>query len=235
MRFRLIGALWMGLCLGTVATAAASVQQAVTTPEQQFGHEIGADYELVNYTELYEYFGKLAGESDRMIVEDIGLTEEGRPQVMAVITNHRTENRATTATLRGPRRARPRVAGALLAINLRRRATDLAARSRRVRTHAHARLGHDHELLQEHATAAAAEHVGDDISCLEGAGLVEKRNRYSHRQTLIRMSTPAGMFSLLRASTVLGVGSLMWMIRLCVRISNCSRDFLSMCGDRRTV
>jgi hypothetical protein len=23
--------------------------------------------------------------------------------------------------------------------------------------------------------------------------------------------------------------------RLCVRISNCSRDFLSMCGERRTV
>ena len=85
MRFRLIGALSMGLFLSIVTTAAASVQQ-VTTPEQQFGHEIGADYELVNYTELYDYFTKLAGESDRMTVEDIGLTEEGRPQVMAVIT-----------------------------------------------------------------------------------------------------------------------------------------------------
>ncbi|MED5198289.1 MAG: M14 metallopeptidase family protein, partial [Gemmatimonadota bacterium] len=72
--------------LSIVTTAAASVQQ-VTTPEQQFGHEIGADYELVNYTELYDYFTKLAGESDRMTVQDIGLTEEGRPQVMAVITS----------------------------------------------------------------------------------------------------------------------------------------------------
>ena len=86
MRFRLIGALSMGLFLSIVTTAAASVQQ-VTTPEQQFGHEIGADYELVNYTELYDYFTKLAGESDRMTVQDIGLTEEGRPQVMAVITS----------------------------------------------------------------------------------------------------------------------------------------------------
>ena len=87
MRFPLIGALYMGLSLGTVTTAAGSVQQPVTTPEEQFGHEIGADYQLVNYTELYEYFKKLAGESDRMTVEDIGLTEEGRPQVMAVITS----------------------------------------------------------------------------------------------------------------------------------------------------
>ena len=86
MHFRLIGALSLGLFLSIVTTAAASVQQ-VTTPEQQFGHEIGADYELVNYTELYDYFTKLAGESDRMTVQDIGLTEEGRPQVMAVITS----------------------------------------------------------------------------------------------------------------------------------------------------
>ena len=87
MRFSLIGALSMGLFLSTVTPATASVQQPLTTPEQQFGHEIGADYQLVNYTELYEYFQKLAGESDRMTVEDIGVTEEGRPQVMAVITS----------------------------------------------------------------------------------------------------------------------------------------------------
>ena len=87
MRFRLIGAAVTGLLVGTATTAAALVQQSVTTPEQRFGHEIGADYQLVNYTELYEYFQTLAGESDRMTVEDIGLTEEGRPQIMAVITS----------------------------------------------------------------------------------------------------------------------------------------------------
>src|SRR5688572_10654223 len=37
------------------------------------------------------------------------------------------------------------------------------------------------------------------------------------------------------ASTVCGVGSRISSRRLCVRISNCSRDFLSTCGDRRTV
>ena len=87
MPFRLIGAVVMGVLVGTAATSSAVAQQSVTTPEQQFGHEIGADYQLVNYTELYEYFQKLAGESDRLTVEDIGLTEEGRPQVMAVITS----------------------------------------------------------------------------------------------------------------------------------------------------
>ena len=65
----------------------AAAQEVVTSPEQQFGHEIGADYELPNYTELYEYWEKLAGESDRMSVHDIGLTSEGRPQIMAIITS----------------------------------------------------------------------------------------------------------------------------------------------------
>ena len=87
MRFRLIGALVAGLSVMAASGAAASAQRAVTTPEQQFGYEIGADYQLVNYTQLYEYFQKLATESDRMTVEDIGLTEEGRAQVMAVITS----------------------------------------------------------------------------------------------------------------------------------------------------
>src|SRR5205085_258787 len=57
----------------------------------------------------------------------------------------------------------------------------------------------------------------------------------SRPNALISTSTPAGKSSFIRASTVCGVGSRMSSSRLCVRISNCSRDFLSTCGDRRTV
>jgi hypothetical protein len=53
---------------------------------QQFGHDIGADYQLVNYTQESEYLQKLAKESDRMKLVDIGLTAEGRHQYMAVIS-----------------------------------------------------------------------------------------------------------------------------------------------------
>src|SRR5205085_166493 len=52
---------------------------------------------------------------------------------------------------------------------------------------------------------------------------------------LISTSTPGGRSSFINASTVSGVGSRMSMSRLCVRISNCSRDFLSTCGERSTV
>src|SRR5439155_7013852 len=57
----------------------------------------------------------------------------------------------------------------------------------------------------------------------------------SFPNALISTSTPAGRSSFISASTVCGVGSRMSSKRLCVRISNCSRDFLSTCGDRNTV
>ncbi len=59
----------------------------VTTPEQQFGHRVGANYELVNYTGLQAYWEKLASESDRMVLDTIGFTEEGRPQLMAILSS----------------------------------------------------------------------------------------------------------------------------------------------------
>ncbi len=59
----------------------------VTTPEQEFGHEMGADYQLINYQQFSAYLQKLAGESDRMTVQSIGQTELGREQLMAIITS----------------------------------------------------------------------------------------------------------------------------------------------------
>lgn len=59
---------------------------AITTPEEFFGHQIGEDYLLPNYSQLEEYWGILASESDRMTLRSIGQTEEGREQWQAIIT-----------------------------------------------------------------------------------------------------------------------------------------------------
>ena len=75
---------FVGVAL-VVGTLSARVPR-VTTPEQQFGHPIGADYVLPNYTQLTDYWQKLARESDRMQVVSIGKTAEGRDQWMAIIT-----------------------------------------------------------------------------------------------------------------------------------------------------
>jgi len=75
------------LLLSLAATAAPLAQGTVTTPKQQFGHEIGADYVLPNYTQLMEYWRKLENESPRIKVVEIGKTAEGRPQLMSIITS----------------------------------------------------------------------------------------------------------------------------------------------------
>ncbi|HSM37108.1 MAG TPA: M14 metallopeptidase family protein, partial [Longimicrobiales bacterium] len=69
---------------GTVAAQAAS---AVPTPQDFFGHEIGADYRLVDYDGLARYWEALAARSDRMVLDTIGTTQLGRPQLMAIVTS----------------------------------------------------------------------------------------------------------------------------------------------------
>ena len=73
----------IALTLLVTATVAA---QTVTTPKQHFGFNIGDDYQLATYTQLQAYWAKLDKESDRMRVQEIGKTAEGRPQLMAIIT-----------------------------------------------------------------------------------------------------------------------------------------------------
>jgi hypothetical protein len=58
----------------------------LTAPEKFFGHQIGADYVLPNYTKFTEYVRLLDKESDRMVVQSIGKTAEGREQLMAIIS-----------------------------------------------------------------------------------------------------------------------------------------------------
>jgi hypothetical protein len=64
-----------------------SGQVKITTPKEQFGHDIGEDYLLATYSQLVEYWTKLEKESPRMIVEEIGTTSEGRTMIMAIITS----------------------------------------------------------------------------------------------------------------------------------------------------
>ncbi len=84
--------------LGLVLVAAflgvrpAAAALPVTAPKDYFGFNLGDDYCLANYQQLAGYWSKLERESDRLKVVRIGVTEEGRPQLMAIVTspaNHR--------------------------------------------------------------------------------------------------------------------------------------------------
>jgi len=74
----------------------------LTTPKAQFGHDVGDDYFLANYTQYVEYLLKLDRESDRMTVVEIGKTAEGRPEYTAIITS--PENQRRLAEIKGTNR-----------------------------------------------------------------------------------------------------------------------------------
>jgi hypothetical protein len=67
--------------------------QNLTSPAKHFGHPIGADYVLPDYTQFLAYWETLARESDRMVLDTIGTTAEGRPQVMAIVTSPANQQR----------------------------------------------------------------------------------------------------------------------------------------------
>lgn len=82
---RRLACLGMGLLLagGLVIVEAAP---RLTTPQQHFGFNPGDDYHLPTYRQLTNYWHKLDRESTCLKVVPIGVTEEGRPMVMAVIS-----------------------------------------------------------------------------------------------------------------------------------------------------
>jgi hypothetical protein len=69
------------------ARSADPVAPKVTTPKAHFGFNLGDDYCLANYEQYADYLAKLARESDRIKVVDIGNTAEKRQQFMAVVTS----------------------------------------------------------------------------------------------------------------------------------------------------
>src|SRR5438128_2655356 len=90
---RLLTSLLLVLLL-TAATGLA--QTKITSPKEQFGFNIGDDYQLANYTQLVEYWKQLAQQSDRMKLVEIGKTAEGRTMYTAIITapeNHKKLDR----------------------------------------------------------------------------------------------------------------------------------------------
>lgn len=68
-------------------TAYLGYAQQVTSPKEHFGFDIGDDYMLANYQQIESYFQKVATESDRVIIQEAGKTEEGRQQYLLIISS----------------------------------------------------------------------------------------------------------------------------------------------------
>ena len=99
---------------------AATLQAAVPTPESHFGHALTADRQPLAWAKVVAYYDKLAASSDRIKVERLGPTTEGRPFLMAIISS--PENlkklnryREIQGLLADPRKTTPAAAAKLIA------------------------------------------------------------------------------------------------------------------------
>src|SRR3974377_1281683 len=70
--------------------AAWSAVAAPPTPKSWFGHEIGADKTVLDWEKVVGYFNALAKSSDRIKVEELGKTADGRPFIAATIADAET-------------------------------------------------------------------------------------------------------------------------------------------------
>jgi hypothetical protein len=75
------------LLIATATLAAPAAQRRITTPKEALGFNFGDDYQLATYTQIAGYWRKLDAESDRLVVQEIGRTAEGRPHLMAIVTS----------------------------------------------------------------------------------------------------------------------------------------------------
>ncbi|WP_093532910.1 M14 family zinc carboxypeptidase [Stenotrophomonas rhizophila] len=96
-----VGALWL-LAVPAFAQSAYFFPQggdfdpAIPTPQQFLGYEIGSRY--TRHDQLVAYFNELARHSDKIKVEQIGSSYEGRPLLIATVTS--AQNQQQLETLR---------------------------------------------------------------------------------------------------------------------------------------
>ncbi|MEN9697041.1 MAG: hypothetical protein RLZ56_462 [Bacteroidota bacterium] len=61
--------------------------QSIPSPKEHFGFNIGDNYHLANFTQTEAYFKKLAAASNKVKLQVIGKTEEGRNQYMLIVSD----------------------------------------------------------------------------------------------------------------------------------------------------
>jgi len=93
--------------------------QTIPTPEQFLGFKVGTDFKLASYNQISEYFKILAHFSDRIQLENIGSTTEGKKLLLAIISS--AENlekinyyQSQQAQLADPRKIKTDIADSLI-------------------------------------------------------------------------------------------------------------------------
>ena len=75
------------ICLFIVMCFVHSLAQSIPSPKEHFGFSIGDNYHLATYTQTESYFKKIAAASNKVKLQVIGNTEEGRNQYMLIVSD----------------------------------------------------------------------------------------------------------------------------------------------------
>jgi hypothetical protein len=77
----------LALCATLASGAFVRAQNAVTTPSAHFGFELAADGRFAMWEDEVAYYQKLAKESDRVQVRELGKSTQGRPFLLVTISS----------------------------------------------------------------------------------------------------------------------------------------------------
>jgi hypothetical protein len=69
------------------AGTAVRGESAIPSPEQFFGFRMGADRHIAGWSRIVEYFRTVDRLSDRVAVQDLGPTTDGRPYLLAIVSS----------------------------------------------------------------------------------------------------------------------------------------------------
>ena len=117
------------LCVGFVLfeiTAGNARGGDVPSPEAYLGHPLGADYRLVAWPRVVDYYQQVDAGSDRVVVRELGKTTENRPYLAAFVSS--AANIAQLDRYRSIQQALAQPSGPSLATNL----AELVAQSKTV-------------------------------------------------------------------------------------------------------
>lgn len=78
------------LLVAMACSSSPGAAQGIPTPEAHLGRPVGGDFTLADWNEVSSYHRAVAERSDRVIVERIGTTTEGREFLMSVVADPST-------------------------------------------------------------------------------------------------------------------------------------------------
>ena len=76
-----------GLVLALMQVPPAAAQLTAVSPEKYFGFLMGEDRKALDWSQVVDYFHELDRTSDRVLVREYGKTTEGRPMIVAFVSD----------------------------------------------------------------------------------------------------------------------------------------------------